>query len=305
VTERPYSGINAATLALLSGESQLATEIARRVERLAKAELAQAIDDDARFWPLATLGEAALVLDEPDEARRWYAEARRASATIAPGDLASTRRQARLILAHRDEPSDWVNEVLPPPVVVVFAGHRVDAADRMPERFPPRAESSVRAEIASRITSDVRVGYSSAADGADILFQEVMRERHCDTYVVLPYGEREFIETSVAAEWRNRFERAKAAATEWVVATPQRSVDERLIFGYANELLLGLAVIHARWIDARVTTLVLWDGRSGEHLVGTAAAVESWRRAGYDVDVIDIGEMVARAEPTAAAKLAR
>jgi tetratricopeptide (TPR) repeat protein len=305
VTERPYSGINAATMALLSGQPQLATEIARRVRALAESELAHATDDDTRFWQLATLGEAALVLGEHDDARQWYGKAHRASAAIAPGDVGSTRRQARLILAHRGEPRDWMDEVLPPPVVVVFAGHRVDPAGRVPERFPPRAERSVREEIERRLPPNARVGFSGAADGADILFQEIMRDQCAETYVVLPFGEREFVESSVSEGWRRRFDEVKAAATECVVATAQRSVDERLIFGYAHELLLGLAAIHARWIDARVSTLVLWDGQSDDRLVGTAAAVDTWRRAGQDVDVIDIGEVVARAEPVATSRSAR
>ena len=71
-----WTGINAATLALLLDDKDRATALAGRVREqgLRELEKANGQGGDA-YWPLATLGEAALVLGQLAEAEDWYGRA--------------------------------------------------------------------------------------------------------------------------------------------------------------------------------------------------------------------------------------
>ena len=71
-----YSGINAATLALLTGKKDEARALAQKVREACLAELKTLPkNSDYRYWPLATLGEACLILRRFSEAEDWYAQA--------------------------------------------------------------------------------------------------------------------------------------------------------------------------------------------------------------------------------------
>jgi hypothetical protein len=182
--------------------------------------------------------------------------------------------------------------------VVVFAGHRIDGAGE-PRRFPPGAEAKVRAAIVARLRAvNAGFGFSAAANGAEPLFQEAMRDAAIDgeTFVVLPYSRDEFVETSVdgapGGEWRQRFEAVLARATEPAIATGERSVDTGLLFEYAHTLLLGFAALQARAVDAPVIPMVLWDGKPDPMRTGPGGAAAAWRKAGHSVEVIDIAAVV-------------
>lgn len=296
VKRSSYSGINAATTALLIGEAERATSLARDVRQIALRELEHFGSDC--FWQLATLGECALVLNDLAEARRCYSDASRC-AGASWGDMSSTRRQARLISERQGMPTDWLDAAIPIPTVVVFAGHRIDGQRRMKRRFPVEAEFAVRAAIRRRLDElDAHFGFSGAASGAEILFQEEMLARGGDTYVVLPYDRDDYLETSVRGvvgdDWAPRFDAVLAAACDCTTTTAQRSVNQTLLFEYANAMLLGLATLHARSLDATVVPLVVWDGRETES-GGTTLAVQAWRQAGHAVQILDIESIVSTA----------
>ena len=60
-----YTGINAATMALLNGDVDTARKLASEVEGLCKRVLQDVADDSAdAYWPRATLAEAALILGD-------------------------------------------------------------------------------------------------------------------------------------------------------------------------------------------------------------------------------------------------
>lgn len=253
VTGGAYAGINAATMALLAGKPGRSAELARAARDATLAGIAAGAA--AGFWQLVTLAEAALLLGDREEAARGYRAAVASGDGGGVGDVANTRRQIRLILAARGEDARWAKDVLPLPAVVVFSEERVDAAG---------GEERVRAVLRERLTAvDARAGFSSAAAGTEILFQEVLHELGLEAYVVLPYGETDFIETSVDADWRPRFHAVMDRATECVLATEQRSLEQQVLFGYASELLLGLAAIHARWLDARLVPVGIHDQPEG------------------------------------------
>ena len=65
-----WTGINAATLALISGDKAGAEVLAASVRAQSLRALEEEVVDD--YWLLATLGEAALVLGEQEQAAEFY-----------------------------------------------------------------------------------------------------------------------------------------------------------------------------------------------------------------------------------------
>lgn len=172
-----WTGINAATLALLLGERDHARRLAGAVGARARKELETLERSGGEvYWTLATLGEASLVLEELEEAESCYSRA----GTVGRGrlgDLNSTRHHARLILEHLGGDLTLIDRALRIPRVVVFAGHMIDLPGRLQPRFPPRIEAGVARAVRERLEAlDGRVGFASAACGGDILFLEAVED---------------------------------------------------------------------------------------------------------------------------------
>ena len=73
LTQDWYVGINAATLALLTGKLELASQYAGEVAKACSDKIDH--DKQNRYWLFATEGEAALILNSPDEALNYYQSA--------------------------------------------------------------------------------------------------------------------------------------------------------------------------------------------------------------------------------------
>jgi tetratricopeptide (TPR) repeat protein len=86
-----YTGINAATIAVLQGDFDSARRIAGEVRDLCRLALRNG-SATTNYWLEATLGEAALILGDHEDAVAHYARAAHLAAGSF-GHLASTRRQ--------------------------------------------------------------------------------------------------------------------------------------------------------------------------------------------------------------------
>jgi class 3 adenylate cyclase len=292
-----YAGINAATLALLLGKDDRARALAREVRDACLKELDHLPEVDARrYWPLATLGEAALILRRWSEAEDRYGQA----AEVGRGqfaELSSTRRNARLILDHLGRDRKTVEQSFRIPSVVVFSGHMIDGRDRTIPRFPPQLEPAVRDAIRIRLKHfEVGPAYASAACGSDILFLETLFELGGEAHVVLPYNKDQFIKDSVdfvpGGQWKERFERVLARANEIVTASDQKLEEGSTSYEYANLLLHGLASINAQQLETEMVPLAVWDRKRGDGPGGTASAVEQWRKVGLEVELIDLDRIL-------------
>ena len=125
--------------------------------------------------------------------------------------------------------------------------------------------------------------YGSLASGGDILWAEALLARGCEIHVVLPFAVDEFIAASVAdggAGWVERFGRCLDAATAVSYAVEGPSLGDDVLYGYCAELAMGLALLRARYLDADVHQLALWDGRPASGVAGTAVDVAAWREHG-------------------------
>ena len=299
-----WTGINAATMSLLCGETDRARVLAQQVHTQGVSVLAA---EPNQYWLLAALGEAALILREWSQAGEWYERAAQLARNRF-GDLQSSRRNARLILQHWNQDQNWIDRYLRIPAVIVFSGHMIDMPDRATPRFPAELEPAVAQEIQRKIANlKPGFGFSSGACGSDILFLEAMLEAGAEIAVVLPYPEEAFVRDSVDfvpnSNWRARFDRVLEKSARVITASSQRLEIGGISYDFCNQLLFGLAAIRARQLDAQLIPLTVWDGRPGDGAGGAASMVESSRALGYEPEIVDLAKFSAgNSKPRGAVK---
>lgn len=295
-----WPGINAATMALVSGRSEEAESLAKTVESECTERL-QSTGEDQRYWLMATLGEAWLVRGRFDRAVEWYEKAVELAGKNY-GDVASTRRNAVLILEHIDCDSkvrESVLESLRTARIALFSGHMVDDPHRAVPRFPSHIEELVRDTLREELSkAEVDVGFASAACGADIIFHEILHELGGETHVVLPYGRDEFVQDSVGKEgspWVERFDRVLTWAKDVTQVSFHKLDDEALSYEYTNMVLLGRALMQAEMLSGKLIPVAVWDGGEGDGPGGTSSNVRRWRELGLEVTIIDTNKLLAEA----------
>lgn len=292
LTGGTWSGINAATLALVGGDvpqaRQLAEQVLQALEPTLQEFRAGAVSpSDAgadRYWDYATIGEAALILDRHDLVGWAYANAVRVSEGQL-GNRASSLRNAELVLHKHGAARQFVEQHFQPPQVVLFTGHMLDAPGRAQPRFAPSAERAIYERILDTLRRwQTQIGFSSAAGGADILFLEALQELGAETNIVLPHPPELFIQTSVAradGDWVGRFERALENARQVTVLSD--SVGDELTYHFTGIVMAGLASLRSSQLYGTLRGLTVWDLDAG-YVGGTGSTVSDWLRRGVPVE---------------------
>jgi class 3 adenylate cyclase/tetratricopeptide (TPR) repeat protein len=285
-----YTGINAATMAVLQGNLDAARRIAGDVRRLCELALknASAATD---YWLEATLGEAALILGDDSDSAAHYARAADLAAGSF-GNLASTRRQVHLLAQFLPGPIAEISEILKIPPVVMYTGHMIDQGTRATPRFPVGLEEVMAAALRKKLAVlRPMASYGSAACGSDILCLEAIREVGGETHIVLPFPAPEFRRVSVdfaSGGWGERFERALAAADSVTVTSDHRARGSSATFEYANLVLTGMARLRAQVLQTELQGLAIWDGRPSSGGAGAAALVRIWQSQNVTLEQIRI-----------------
>lgn len=292
-----YPAINAATLYLLAGDP-----VAARHHALVARSHLTAMPGPPDFWGLATLAEAALLLDEPDAAVQAIAAAvARPEGNL--GDLASSRRQLHLVVAAKGlDPA--LLAALAAPGIAHFTGHRLTPPGRS-GRFPAAAEAQVARAIAAAVARHrIQIGYGALASGGDMLFAEAILAAGGEVHGVLPFATEDFIAVSVAdagPDWVARFRRLLGhPRLRLSHATDDPHLGDDDSFAYAARYAMGLAVQRAAMLDGEAVQLALWDGHAADGPAGTGADVACWRdRLGRPTVII--WPLAATSPPPAAA----
>ncbi len=182
-------------------------------------------------------------------------------------------------------------------LALLFTGHMTDLPGRAEPRFPEHAEPAAWLAIRSAIeqarnrNKGRMVGIASGARGGDLLFHEACRLFGIERRMVLPFPPEVFIETSVAGipngGWETKF------ADNW--GSLQPSEREILLTakdpsGYAmcNHRMIALA----QELSNAYEVVALWDGKAGDGPGGTAEHVETVRRMGGRVEIIDTNRLL-------------
>jgi class 3 adenylate cyclase len=276
-----YPGINLATLRLLAGDRAEGERVAGEVIALCR------IASDDPYYIAASRAEAHLVRGEIDPARAALVEAATITSDLAA--RATTKRQLKLVCEARGVDMT-VLAPLDPPVVIHYTGHMI-APPGGHGRFRAEREDSVKAQIVALLDRHgVGFGYGALASGADILFAEALLARNAELHVVLPFDREEFKAVSVApakGRWLERFEDCLGKAHSVTYATEDRYLGHDEVFNYSAYVAMGLAVLRARFLEARVRQVAVWDGRPAAGIAGTAVDIAVWREQGGEGDVVD------------------
>jgi class 3 adenylate cyclase/tetratricopeptide (TPR) repeat protein len=317
-----YPGINLAFTLAAAGKLDEAHACAERVARICEKELkaTKGVDDG---WLVATLAEAMVHQGATAEAAKHYRHAvqifagrwrdlismrRQAreiiqfSARVSDGppprwySLGVMRQRAREFFGRSEKGQDWLDRCFEFPSVVVFAGHMLDRPGRPSSRFPADREAPIRDAMRAYLQK-IRpgFGYSSAACGADITFCECLLELGAKVHLVLPCSIDAFKKQSVSfagPDWEKRFHQVLNQASSMLVANSaefgagEAEVTPPIGFVYANRIVTGLAVLHARALDFELRALALWDGKAGDNLGGTSSVVDEWQRREMECHII-------------------
>jgi tetratricopeptide (TPR) repeat protein len=275
-----YSGINAATTALLAGDEAEAQDLAAAISR--RPDIAS----PDSYFAAASGAEAMLVRGKIAEATSLFAAARRRP-DASPGMIASTAHQLMLIADRLGADHADMKALLiatRPSPVVHYCGHMFRAGWDF-ETELAREIHSVLAETGALIA------YGPLACGADILIAEAILALGGELHVVLPFSEEDFLRTSVSVggpEWDARYAVCRDQAASITFATQMQSVDDDELFAYCSKLVMGLAQLRAGIMHTEAFQLAVWDGKPANGVAGTAADCAEWARQGGKTRIIEI-----------------
>jgi len=276
-----FPGINAATLALLAGDSAQSRDLAAAL--LADPAVAAAGD----YYMAATRAEALLLLGRTAEVTETLArEAIRASGDY--GGRSSTLRQLGMVAAHLGMGEGERRALLAPlapPRVAHYCGHMFGA--------DPSAEAPIRAALDLLLDEEgIGFAYGALACGADILVAEALLDRGVELHVVLPFEEEDFLLQSVrpgGEGWEARYRACRDRAASIVYASPMAFFGNPAQYGYASRTAMGLARLRAEHLAAEAVQIAIWDGVAVDGPAGTGADVASWAAAGERTRIVDPG----------------
>lgn len=270
IEQSPQDGIRAAVLSWISGEQNIARELANQVIPLCHQRLSE---DNELCQTYLTLGLAELFLENEKKAITAYQlamEHLNGRHTL----VVALKQSLQHLREHGLKVPVTVDDILRTPVVVIFGGQPIDPPDSDNIVFPPEIEFKVNQEIVVALDQiNAEVGYSSAASGSDLLFIEAMLDRGAEVNIILPFTEEDFLNARIryaGSKWERRFKNALKLATTvtWSTNDPYLQDDE--LFRYNNLLINGKAILRAENMNTSPHLLVVMDYLA-PNLPGSAA----------------------------------
>ncbi|SBT03684.1 Tetratricopeptide TPR_2 repeat protein [Candidatus Accumulibacter aalborgensis] len=311
-----YAGINALTLQVLrqhcAGDSEQ-TVIERLIGGVQWASLTAQERNRKDYWARASFAELCLLVKPVDSVRKeygnmvaaanrdWFAlESSRLTLTLFQ-DIDFRPAETAVALGIVEREIARSKPPVEPRQVLLFSGHMIDPAGRVPPRFPAEREALAAEKIGQTLdqlgvgTEDLAL--AQAASGGDMLFLEACRARGVRLQPMLPFDEPEFIERSIlpasnGERWRERYFNLLATLEEapWIMpieigALPRSaSGEEANAFERCNLWLLYTALA---WGVSKVRFICLWNGGGGDGPGGTAHMYNEVKRRTGRVSWLD------------------
>jgi hypothetical protein len=276
-----YTGINAATTALLAGDRATAEELARKI--LEDPEVAK----PRGFYATATAAEANVLLGRVSEAYAAIADAISWS-DASVGSKASTFRQMMLIGKVVPDMAETIApllEALRPSPVLVYTGHMFVADAAAEAALAEKIDAAL-----NRLNPDT--AYGALACGADILVAEAILRRGLELHVVLPFEREDFVTQSVrpgGETWVDRFDHCLERAARVSYATDMGYIGDPTLFSYGSAVAMGLARMRARHLRTSAVQLAIAQKENNSLPAGTSSDVAIWQRLGHHSEIIDPG----------------
>ncbi len=295
---------------------QLRSDLAAGVKlSIESKQIALAREDQTDIWAEISAADLCmLTATKPNRVGRAYKKA----LSGAPDFACDSARQQLLlyqglgILAENTQAAlENIQEMSPkektppaPPRVILFTGHRIDAPDRQPPRFPSDKENQARSMILAAVSEEKKkapgklLGISGGASGGDILFHEVCEELDIPSQMYLVLPKNEYIKASVAdggPGWIERFKRLFDQMQPEILSEsgqlPRwlRAKKDYRIWQRSNLWMLHSALAIA---NDNLTLIALWNGEQGDGPGGTEDMVARAQDRGATFIHLDTRELV-------------
>ncbi len=281
--------MNAAWLSWLTGEDAKAKELAAAVLRLLPP-----YGLEASFAELIDLAEAQLLLGREDDACKLYEEAMKQKDKQNYIAIVTARQQLYFLREAGFKVPNVALDILVPPTIVVFTGHSIDHPSFKTSLFPSELEADVKRIIMEKLQSiNAKIGYSSAACGADLIFIEAMQELGGEVNIILPFAIQDFIETNVrhaGPRWEKRFEKALANAHTVSFASEDRYLGHDMLYRFSNHVMHGSAVMRGKFLTSEPHLMAVWHSRTTSLPGGPADFIDRWSNIST-LHLIDLDEL--------------
>lgn len=279
-TRGSYSGVNAASLWYMAGETERAQDIARTI--LQTYQEARPETQVPNYYFHATRAECLFLLGD----ERAAAMALRQALRIDPDNYsarATTIKQFKM-LGGGDLPDCAAPLQLPP--CVHYTGHLFYIGSERPERsLTERETKALSAQINGLMErAPSSLAYGALAAGADILFAENFLELDVDLHLVLPVPIEDFKRLSVTPmgpDWEARFDAIIPQAKSIRIILDDPGDFDALDLKMGSLIAMGLTRLTAQRLSAGVQQFSVMD-RHGQdaHPAGTQLDTKLWQDAG-------------------------
>lgn len=273
-----YAAINAATLYLLSGDHAQAQELANAAIEIARE------DRGPQYFPLASQAEAYLILDRLEEARHAIGEAAKHNSNNLL-TRAKTHFQLKLICEYQNIDALILAPLLPD-TVIYYCGHAFYNHCPLSEKDERELIQKIDAVIASNHCS---VAYGSLMAGSDIMFAESILKQGGELNVWLPFDLESFCDVSVrpaGEHWVQRFYACIKAANTVTCATESEFLGDGSLFNYCSDVIMGMAIMRANSLHAKLMQLAVWDQNTSSKSRGTYSNILKWEKLGHRSEII-------------------
>ena len=175
------------------------------------------------------------------------------------------------------------------PMIVAFAGRRIDAPNAGDVRFPEANVAAVRARLQRELTGyNTTTLVSSAACGADLIALDLAGTLGIRRIVVLPWESSHFRASSVvdrSADWGEMYDRILREVDPRDIRVLGRRESGDGAYVATNEAILDTALAEARQSETHedAMAIVAWNGAARERVDVTARFIESARSRGLTV----------------------
>lgn len=156
------------------------------------------------------------------------------------------------------------------------------------------ANDALRAAIRAELDLHAAdIGYVCPSAGAGLVFAEEMLRREGELHLVLPCQAGDFVDQHLGpagGDWIARFEAARAAAARVEVSCEERLRGDETVLRFNNQMLQGMARLHAERIGARVRLLALWNPIAPARPGSPADFIDQWPELEH-LSLIDLDEL--------------
>jgi hypothetical protein len=283
-----YTGINAASMALVAGKTKEAQSLAGEV-------LKRLPNDSKTYWATATAAESLFVMEDEKKALSKLSEASLTS-DATDANKASTALQLSRLAPRLGLDMDQVNAALGVKSVALVTGHlfrgkEMDAATQQ------EAGAAIRT-AAEEIFRTRNIGnlFGALACGTDIVVAEAALDADIPFHAVLPFPLQRFAELSVAlgdpegeeGHWRARFDDVLQRAASLTLMDDENPLDRDLdgYFYYGFRFAAGLALMRAQALQAQCRLIAATNGAEAVNVAGSNQAAADWLATGRPLDQI-------------------